>query len=1338
MSSESEDNLVGDAFPTKDELAFFEKFAEIVDGADLVRTSSETVVMHPKRLVFKNLDDLPKDVPPHISFGRLFDIFIRRTIQMAGGDLVNTRYWLNLSHPGYREADGYWIMHKTYKTANGHTLINLIAKHSQSPNDARPEIGFDETMILSMRVFKQDLSLTGKGNRIPDQIMKKFGLKSANVVGTSHCLPKALMLGKLWSDYNTCQNEADKKEIFNRYKNLVRTNRPDEYRAVIQMEHAENLLQQTNIDPEIEHHTLEHLENFKDCLSEYRICVWSLQNGAPFPTVLCEFNKNARGLISLFHSNDHFEFFKPTVPTVNVSFCWNCRELVGGNHGKKCKQRCRRCGLVNCEPSGKESHCTKCNNVFHSDTCFETHLKKTSPLALPYCDRYQKCTVCSKVHERDSYSKKVHKCYHNHFCNICMERTTMNHKCVHAAPTAASRKRQLEKQESWAMVIYDIESIVTSSSSLEGAVGVKHIPNVLCYKVICNECMGDFCPHCGPVTTFSYQHGIGTVLEQFAKFLKKDARLKNAYIIAHNGGRYDHVFMLEELIKNDYCQPNFVMAGQAFISADVTIDRKTTLHFRDSAKYIPMRLSQLPKAFNLNTESKGYFPYMFNHPDNYGKRLPGLPPIEYYEPRFMSTAARSEFELWYEENKDTPFNFDEEIVKYCKNDVQILVEAVAKFITLCQEKMNGWNPIIQSTTLASYVMHVMKHEHIQSGVIGVIPENGYEARNNSRFALKYLLWLEKKNPNLKLVHKLRDGGEYYAVCENGKSYHVDGYNPETREIFEVHGCLWHGCEKCYPNKEVRCPRNKNSKMGELYDRTKVKENDLRQAGYTVHVAWECDIREKLENDAEMKFFFKNCRHTHQLLPREAMYGGRTQQFQSLIKADSEHSIEYFDFCSLYPYVNMRGTSYPIGSPERITINFMPIEKGKLPYRGLIYCDILPPTDRRLTVLPTRVDGKLLFVLCRTCGQSKKSGKCTHKNVCERFLTGVWCSDELDLALREGYEILKYHEVWHWPEDKWFQGGFFESFMTPLLKMKHEASGWPQENMSEKEKQAHIDAIQKDDGILMDEENIKKNPALRSLAKLFLNSTWGKFAQNPCKSETKLIHLNEAIEATKYISATGFKPQCFKEWCDSHILVSRKPVKENVQSAKFTNIVYGALTTSAARIKLYGALKQAGMENLIYCDTDSIIFRQKRGEDVLGPLRGDGLGQLTDETPNGWKIDETVAMAPKVYAIKMVDGNDGVKYSVKAKGITLNSETASKVNFETMKQQVVDKLNGKPGSFSVRSLRMKRGSNILDGLESVIQTKRLRTNMDKGNFDESGIYEPFGYIENCTLVNDYPY
>jgi hypothetical protein len=40
-------------------------------------------------------------------------------------------------------------------------------------------------------------------------------------------------------------------------------------------------------------------------------------------------------------------------------------------------------------------------------------------------------------------------------------------------------------------------------------------------------------------------------------------------------------------------------------------------------------------------------------------------------------------------------------------------------------------------------------------------------------------------------------GEYKI---NGSNYHADGYDKETNTIFEYHGCFYHGCFRCYKNR----------------------------------------------------------------------------------------------------------------------------------------------------------------------------------------------------------------------------------------------------------------------------------------------------------------------------------------------------------------------------------------------------------------------------------------------------------------------------------------------------------------------------------------------------------
>ena len=64
-----------------------------------------------------------------------------------------------------------------------------------------------------------------------------------------------------------------------------------------------------------------------------------------------------------------------------------------------------------------------------------------------------------------------------------------------------------------------------------------------------------------------------------------------------------------------------------------------------------------------------------------------------------------------------------------------------------------------------------------------------------------LCWLEKESAFRKIhIH--------HAVCGHGgeryvESAPVDGYNHETKTVFQYHGCYWHGCRKCFPHDRNR-------------------------------------------------------------------------------------------------------------------------------------------------------------------------------------------------------------------------------------------------------------------------------------------------------------------------------------------------------------------------------------------------------------------------------------------------------------------------------------------------------------------------------------------------------
>ncbi|EFP01558.1 CRE-TAF-3 protein [Caenorhabditis remanei] len=658
---------------------------------------------------------------------------------------------------------------------------------------------------------------------------------------------------------------------------------------------------------------------------------------------------------------------------------------------------------------------------------------------------------------------------------------------------------------------------------------------------------------------------------------------------------------------------------------------------------------------------------------------------------------------------------------------------------MCLDIFNGWNPIVNGCTLASYVMFVMKHEYIKQGDVGYVPENGMNRGNNSMLALKYLQWLEKNDPSLKLKYQLK-GGEH-QIQANGHNYYVDGYNEATDEVFEVHGCLWHGCKKCFPNREKKNRMCGDLSAQESYDRTIQREEDIRGVVKKLNVVWECEIYEMMEKNKTMKKFFELNKYTRCLLPREALYGGRTQAFRSITKAFEDTILNYFDYVSMYPYLNAGGTSYPRGNPKVVTdTDKLPKPGGLLKLRGLVYCDVLPIQDAAIGYLPQRICKKLMFTLCRTCAESQNiSGTCTHTLVSQRYLTGVWTTEELNNAISKGYKVLKYHEIWYWPDEAWVKGGFFADYIKPLLKLKHESSGWPKENMSDAEKEAYIGRIFEKDGVLLDASKIKKNTALRSLCKIFLNSAWGKFGQNPMKSETRLILKADAVTLTNFFNDARYEPVSMIPFGKHKLWISRKPKKETLRPAPFTNLAIAAITTSAARLRLTEAMEKVGVENMIYCDTDSLIFKQKKGEDPLKDLKGEQLGSLVSEIPEGNELVEVITMAPKVYALKIKKADGTFTYCVKAKGMTLNSGNSKKITFDTMKKSMKEFIEyGVTDALEGNMMTFKRGEHALDGLWTCVLKKRLSPRMDKGHYVE-GVVAPFGQLQsNVDLIDDYPF
>jgi hypothetical protein len=146
----------------------------------------------------------------------------------------------------------------------------------------------------------------------------------------------------------------------------------------------------------------------------------------------------------------------------------------------------------------------------------------------------------------------------------------------------------------------------------------------------------------------------------------------------------------------------------------------------------------------------------------------------------------------------------------------------------------------------------------------------------------------------------------------------------------------------------------------------------------------------------------------------------------------------------------------------------------------------------LKVESTKNYSRLLFPLCRACalkypeGQRMKDYKCTHTPLRRSFIST--CTHlELNAALDHGYRALEVYKVLHYKE---WTTEIFKGYVSQMMQMKIEASGWPDWCTDDATQDQFIMENLEMFGIEIDKGKVELNAGLRFIAKLLLNSLWG--------------------------------------------------------------------------------------------------------------------------------------------------------------------------------------------------------------------------------------------------------
>ena len=118
-----------------------------------------------------------------------------------------------------------------------------------------------------------------------------------------------------------------------------------------------------------------------------------------------------------------------------------------------------------------------------------------------------------------------------------------------------------------------------------------------------------------------------------------------------------------------------------------------------------------------------------------------------------------------------------------------------------------------------------------------------------------ILWLDflSKLYNINIQHACNDG-EYVITTTK---YKADGYCKENNTIYEFHGDYWHGNPKVFNEDGI----NEITKLTykELYDKTLIRDNKIKELGYNLVTIWENDWK---KNNSSIKILQQKFKKYH--------------------------------------------------------------------------------------------------------------------------------------------------------------------------------------------------------------------------------------------------------------------------------------------------------------------------------------------------------------------------------------------------------------------------------------------------------------------------------------------
>jgi hypothetical protein len=255
-----------------------------------------------------------------------------------------------------------------------------------------------------------------------------------------------------------------------------------------------------------------------------------------------------------------------------------------------------------------------------------------------------------------------------------------------------------------------------------------------------------------------------------------------------------------------------------------------------------------------------------------------------------------------------------------------------------------------------------------------------------------------------------------------------------------------------------------------------------------------------------------------------------------------------------------------------------------------------------------------------------------------------------------------------------------------------------------------------------------NAGLRFIAKLMLNSLWGKLAQRPNQPQTKVV--SNHTEMWNLINNPRIEILGDIRINDM-LIYNYRYVEDQMAKPGNTSVALAAFVTTYARLKLYEEMEkieESRPGSILYMDTDSIIFVHEEGHyrPQVANFLGEMTNEITEEFGLGSRMTEFYTCGPKTYSYKVIKEDGTVATKLKAKGVTQTVEANEILNFELIQKQAIYKARNRPNSTALIPQMQFRSDKEHD-VTTILIEKRFQVTSNKRRVIGNNTL-PYGFVD----------